>query len=229
MSRTSAPKRKPAYDPARQWGLKPVDGDSGGSTYVISGHVVNGSKWESPSAIEGIGREGQAKAKRKISTKDADRTLMNLLKRDKEGMRVVMKAREVGQRGVVDGGAKKGVSNCKADGKFEKRTVVVDGEAEELWAAKVIPTKAGYSAEVIKRLGFDPIGQARIRTDSDTQKKVCADIGLDGRLDVDSAAPLARLAGSCSVRPQKDRSWSDRRAKDSLGCQIGRHVSQRKK
>ena len=176
MSKTSAPKRKPAYDPARQWGLKPVDGDSGGSTYVISGHIVNGSKWESPSAVEGIGREGQAKAKRKVSSKDADRTLMNLLERDKEGMRAVMKARGVGQHGVVDGRTKKGVPNCKADGKSGKRTVSAEGETEELRISKVIPAKAGYSAEVIRRLGFDPIGQARMKTNSDTQKKVCADV-----------------------------------------------------
>ena len=179
MSKTSAPKRKPAYDPARQWGLKPVDGDSGGSTYVISGHIVNGSRWESPSAVEGIGREGQAKAKRKVSSKDADRTLMKLLERDKEGMRAVMKAREVGQRGIMDGSAKKGAPNCKADGKSGKKTAVgVEGETEELRVAEVIPAKAAYSAEVIRRLGFDPIGQARMKTSSDTQKKVCADIRL---------------------------------------------------
>ena len=50
---------KPAYDPARQWGLKPgpsaLDSSSGGgSTYVMSGHIISNS---SKFVAENIGRE----------------------------------------------------------------------------------------------------------------------------------------------------------------------------
>ncbi|THH01685.1 hypothetical protein EW145_g6867, partial [Phellinidium pouzarii] len=42
---TSAAKRKAAYDPARQWGLKPEDGGlrgpGGEATYVVGGHVAS--------------------------------------------------------------------------------------------------------------------------------------------------------------------------------------------
>jgi minichromosome maintenance protein 10 len=41
-----------------------------------------------------MGREGQAKAKRKFG-RDADRELKALLEKDKEGMRAVVRAREV--------------------------------------------------------------------------------------------------------------------------------------
>lgn len=177
MSTSSAPKRKPAYDPSRQWGLKPADADSGGgSTYIVSGHIVSGSKWDPKSvhATENIGREGQAKAKRKMSGKDGDRALMNLLERDKEGMKAVMKAREVGK---PEGSNRNGKTGSK--GKTERQggqSVSEDGTAEEDEQVKdVVTARGGYSAQVIKQLGFDPIvkaGQHRDRTDLDMQKKV---------------------------------------------------------
>jgi hypothetical protein len=91
-------KKKPAYDPARQWGLKPEDSSSG-STYVFSGHVISGSAGDSRSMYVGetIGREAQAKASR-ISAKDADRTLKALLEKDKEGTRALIKARQASGR-----------------------------------------------------------------------------------------------------------------------------------
>ncbi|RDB23749.1 DNA replication licensing factor mcm10 [Hypsizygus marmoreus] len=179
MSSSSAPKRKPAYDPARQWGLKPADTRSAdtGATYIMSGHIVGGgSSQDSRSlyAAENIGREGQAKAKR-MSSKDADRALKNLLARDKEGMRAVMKAREVGictdeERRVSTKGKGKGKER-------EKERVKETNKGDDL---DVEPCRAGtgksaYSAEVIKQLGFDPItraGQRRGGGDSDMQKKL---------------------------------------------------------
>ena len=100
MSTSSGPVRKPVYDPVRKWGLKPepsaVGGTGGSATYVVSGHIVGGPAGDSRSVFvaETMGREGQAKAKRKFG-RDADRELKALLEKDKEGMRAVVRAREV--------------------------------------------------------------------------------------------------------------------------------------
>lgn len=186
MSTSSAPKRKPAYDPVKQWGLKPADADSGGqgSTYVVSGHIVSGSGMDSRSlyTTENIGREGQAKAKRKLSGKDADRALKGLLERDKEGMRAVMKAREVGKTSKEEdngGRSKKRKGTEKTKEGASKKSKSKRGSSEDSDNdCPVQETHAGknaYSAEVIKQLGFDPIAKAgQRRGDSDMQKKVSA-------------------------------------------------------
>ena len=68
---TTAIKNRPAYDPRRQWGLKPEGpskGADGEATYVIGGHVASSSSargMQAPGAVaESIGREGQARARR---------------------------------------------------------------------------------------------------------------------------------------------------------------------
>ena len=176
MSTSSAPKRKAAYDPARQWGLKP-EPDAGGSTYVVSGHIVNGSSTDPRSiyATENLGREGQAKAKRKLSSRDADKALKGLLERDKEGMKAVIKAREAGKVRVVDheGTGKKdraGRGKRKNEDEGAKRDRTVENEVSDNPA---LPSKNAYSAEVIKNLGFDPVARTgQRRGESDMQKKV---------------------------------------------------------
>jgi minichromosome maintenance protein 10 len=176
MSTSSAPKQKPAYDPARQWGLKP-EPDAGGSTYVVSGHIVNGSGLDPRSiyATENLGREGQAKAKRKLSGKDADRALKGLLERDREGMKAVIKAREVGKVKVVDhqGNGKKDKTE-KAKGRQKDKDKEVRRVADEPSDHPTLPSKSAYSAEVIKNLGFDPVARTGQRRggDSDMKKKV---------------------------------------------------------
>lgn len=173
LSTTSAPKRKPAYDPSRQWGLKP-EPVAGSATYIVSGHVVNDTQVDPRTLFvtENIGREGQAKAARKMSKRTADRALMSLLERDKEGMKPVMKAREVGKkesgaRGKLD--IKGKVKGKDQEGKA--REMDKGGEKREVRAT----TKNAYTAGMIKGLGFDPIavsGQRRGPGDSDVQKKV---------------------------------------------------------
>ena len=131
MSSTSSStsKRKTAYDPQRQWGLKPEDGSIGdGATYVVSGHVVSGTSSDPRTTYltETIGRDGQAKAKRKMGGGQdaADRALKALLERDKEGMKVVMTARESGKEPDASGTEKK--------------------------------RQSSYSAGIIRSIGFDP-------------------------------------------------------------------------
>lgn len=174
MSTSSAPKRKPAYDPTRQWGLKPEDSiSSSGATYVVSGHVVSGSGADPRTMFvaEKMGREGQAKAKRKL--KDSDRALKSLLDRDKEGMRAVVMAREVGleKKTVKDGDRKRkskdGKHSVKAESK--KKCLVEDDPLPPSSKAK-----GAYSADVIKQLGFDPTAKPGQRRSDDLgmQKKV---------------------------------------------------------
>lgn len=142
MSNTSIKKRKLAYDPARQWGLKPEDAE-GSATYVVSGHVVKGSGPSSLEVSENIGREGQAKAQR-LRAKDADKALKNLLDRDKEGMKAVIAARDFAQKGDKKG---------REDGRKRKRK---DSEGISNTELKESTPKSHYSAEMVKQLGFNP-------------------------------------------------------------------------
>ena len=147
-------KKKPAYDPARQWGLKPDDSLSG-STYVLSGHVISGSAGDSRSMYVGetIGREAQAKASR-VSAKDADRTLKALLEKDKEGTRALFKARQTV-------GRKDGTKDINSSSsKRESDDIPSGSEEEEVSTQPRPPRKNAYSADVIKKLGFDPTSRA---------------------------------------------------------------------
>ncbi|KAJ3509617.1 hypothetical protein NLJ89_g5126 [Agrocybe chaxingu] len=168
---TSTHKRKNDYDPARQWGLKPDESRAEGATYVVSGHVVTGTSSDPRTMYmtENIGREGQAKAKRKLESRDADRSLKALLQRDKEGMQAVMAAREVG-------GCAKSFKNEKKG----KHRQVGDDEDTKL-------RQTAYSAEIIKSLGFDPSlkpGQRRVENKITQEKLVALETVRTARKDI---------------------------------------------
>jgi minichromosome maintenance protein 10 len=181
MSTTTATRgRKAAYDPQRQWGLKPEPAQGTGSTYVLSGHIISSSGSDSRSLFvaENIGREGQAKAQSKIKRADEDRELKRLLERDKEGMMAVIKAREVavemeevkgkGKERAKDG--KKSAGAHSEKGKPAKNKNAAQDNSQDTAAT----THKSYSAAVIRSLGFDPSikpGQQRV-DDSAVQKKV---------------------------------------------------------
>ena len=177
MTSSSLKKRKPDYDPQRQWGLQPSEASArgGDATYVVSGHVVSGSNRDASSLFvaETMGREGQARAKRKLA-QDANRELKVLLQRDKEGMRAVAKAREIGSMTVkrASSGAK---DKSSAKGKQKARDTDDVSESDDTKISEAPQTKLAYSAEIIKKLGFDPavkIGQTR-GAQSAVQDKVC--------------------------------------------------------
>ncbi|KIM41854.1 hypothetical protein M413DRAFT_71601 [Hebeloma cylindrosporum] len=183
MTTSSTHKRKSAYDPMRQWGLKPEDNSSNGATYVLSGHIVTGSSSDPRSVHlpESMGREGQAKAKRKLAGKEADRALKELLERDKEGMKAVMKAREahVSKEKDKDKDKMKRASRSVAGKKRTKKTLDSDEEESEhddgFQPEDDNIRKTAYSAGVIKSLGFDPSmkpGQRR-GENKGIQNKVC--------------------------------------------------------
>ncbi|EIN05263.1 hypothetical protein PUNSTDRAFT_146103 [Punctularia strigosozonata HHB-11173 SS5] len=159
MSSKATHKRKHDYDPRRQWGLKPEDNhlDGGGATYVVSGHVVSGSG----SGVgegglgaglfvgESLGREVQAKAARKKAGREAERTLKLLVERDREGMRAVVRAREAVTTRKENAKDTKGKEKEKE--KEKEKAVENDGAVKGSESKK-----GGYSAAIIKNLGFDP-------------------------------------------------------------------------
>lgn len=170
---SSTAKRKPAYDPSRQWGLKPepsrTQGD--GATYVVSGHVISGSSDTKNLFVgETMGREAQAKAARQAS-KDSDRALQLLLKRDKEGMKAVTAARAFVKQPLK--GAKKDSGKTEVPSKRKRRSEESSessGSSGEESDAGSKPGAKSYSAELIRNLGFDPTG--RKTADVSVQKKV---------------------------------------------------------
>lgn len=191
MTTSSSHKRKSAYDPMRQWGLKPEESTSGnGATYVLSGHIVTGASSDPRSVhlAESMGREGQAKAKRKLAAKEADRALKELLQRDKEGMKAVMKARETraGKEMGKDKEAIKGASSSVVEKKKTRKGLDSDEEEsdddDDFQSKDDSMRKTTYSAGVIKSLGFDPSmkpGQRRVEN-KDIQNKVCVFINVCG-------------------------------------------------
>lgn len=186
---TSAPKRKPKYDPDRQWGLKPshesstLDASSGiGATYVVSGHIVSGS---GPGGSNGsgsgnglfvgetLGREAQARAARRAGRRGEEgeeEVVRALLARDKVGTKAVVAAREfVSAKGDVE---EKGRVKGKGKGKGKEKLKAADGEdgdEDEDGDTRHHTTqpqprrKDAYTASMIKHLGFDPTARDRDR------------------------------------------------------------------
>ncbi|KAJ6463508.1 hypothetical protein C8R45DRAFT_911723 [Mycena sanguinolenta] len=165
---TTAGKRKSEYDPRRKWGLKPLE-ESSGATYVFSGHIISGGRGDPRDSLfisESMGREGQAKASRKLAAREDARVLKALQGRDSEGMKPVMKAREVGLA------AKEQLRASKSGGGKGKQNS--DAAKESTSEPKAMPAKSAFSAQVIKNLGFDPTlkpGQRR-HDNSATKKKL---------------------------------------------------------
>jgi len=117
---------------------------------------------------ETIGREAQAKASR-ISAKDADLTLKALLEKDKEGTRALIKARQASGRK----GATKDIDSPSAQWKPD--LLPADSEEEEVSSRSHLPRKNAYSADVIRKLGFDPTSKAGQKSKhevAELQKKV---------------------------------------------------------
>jgi minichromosome maintenance protein 10 len=182
---TSFAKKKAAYDPTRQWGLRPdADSNTSGTTYVVSGHIVSDRKDSSSMFInESLGRDAQAKATRKMSAQDGDKTLEQLLKRDKEGMKAVKAARAFGKQ-LEKEREKEQESGKKAKGKEKEKERhagtkrkrnenLSDSPGSEEEAKK--PGKNAYNANLVRSIGFDPTAKdGRKARDSDVQKKVCA-------------------------------------------------------
>ena len=114
---------------------------------------------------EAIGREAQAKASR-ISAQDADRTLKSLLEKDKEGTRALIKARQASGR--------KGPAKRADPSSSKQKPDSLPGDSEEEGESSP-PRKNAYSADMIRKLGFDPTSKAGKKSKhevAELQKKV---------------------------------------------------------
>ena len=175
-------KKKSAYDPTRQWGLKPdVDGSTSGATYVVSGHIISDRKDSSGLFInESMGRDAQAKAARKLSAQDADEALKKLLKRDKEGTKAVKAARIFHKKMEKEKEIEASLGlNERRKGKSKEENVTQKRRSNENLSddasdedTEKQPKKA-YSTKLVRSIGFDPTAKDGRRVkDSDIQKKV---------------------------------------------------------
>jgi minichromosome maintenance protein 10 len=180
---TAVAKRKSNYDPAKQWGLKPEPERSSGSgeaTYVVSGHVVTGGSGKHSLFVsEDMGRDAQAKAARKTSGKDADLVLQKLLKRDKEGMKVVAAAREHGKKMEerMKQSEKEPTAVNKKKGKAKATELDIEKMSDTLpnedSADATHSKKDTYSVGLIRSIGFDPTDKNGHKSaSSNVQKKV---------------------------------------------------------
>ena len=147
--------RKPAFDPERKWGLLPSAelgsrSNAEGSTYVIPGHVISAS---GPEYVdEKIGRGREERAKRRREEKKTDELLNRLLGRDGGGD---------GDRNAAAGAVRKAREVMKTL-KGDKDAKVTKGK----------DCKKDYSAETMKRFGFDPIVKGGRENEEDVQRKV---------------------------------------------------------
>jgi minichromosome maintenance protein 10 len=171
-----------------------------------------------------MGREGQAKAKRKFG-QDADRELQALLERDKEGMKAVVRAREVGK--ILD---EKNGKREKRRGKDVKKRDKVMGRRE--WddsgpdsssdlaledPTMAVAQKNAYSAQIIKQLGFDPTmkpGQKRA-DDAVVKKKVHILLHPVGTLLITCCIKVGSL-NSCSVVSERYRTRPKTRTANTI-------------
>ncbi|KAH9896607.1 hypothetical protein C8Q73DRAFT_686215 [Cubamyces lactineus] len=187
---SSQPKKKPAYDPARQWGLKP-EREADGTTYVVQGHVISGSDSRSLYVTESVGRDAQAKAARKISAVDSEKALQKLLQRDKEGTKALLSAREFSKRNA-ETVAKDGSKRQKAEKAESKHT---EEEMDK-------PRRNAYSAQLIRQIGFDPTAkEGRKVKDTDVQSKLDALAAVHATRKIE-LGPRPGKKKSCVDRPQ---------------------------
>jgi minichromosome maintenance protein 10 len=166
-----------------------VGGDAGGdTTYVVSGHIIRSGAdpRDSMHIAENMGREGQAKARRKMLSRDTDRALKALFDRDRDGMQAVVKAREAGHAQKAE--KREGSSKGKGKGKAKEGEVSTSKTAQKVGAEPKAPsTKNAYSAEIIKQLGFDPTVKAgHRRYEDDVMKKKVGPHILPGLVVSDS-------------------------------------------
>ena len=140
------------YDPTRQWGLKPENGSKGPGgelTYVFGGVVASSSRATAPGITEqNIGREGQARAKRRIENRDNDRQLALLLgKRDGS----------TSSGGHTGGSSKEALEIVR---RAAQKATKKDSDKESERVEYEEPRRKAYSAEMLKCLGFDPTAKA---------------------------------------------------------------------
>ncbi|KAI0634931.1 hypothetical protein C8Q77DRAFT_1104805 [Trametes polyzona] len=195
---SAAAKKKAAYDPARQWGLKP-EREAVGATYVVQGHAVSGSDSRSLYVNETVGRDAQAKAARKLSAVDSEKALQKLLMRDKEGTKALVTARAFSKRKAEEAERARDGSTKKqkvAEGKEKQRSSSESGDEDRR------PRKNAYSAQLIKQLGFDPTAKdGRKVKDTNVQSKLDALAAVHASRTIE-LGPRPGKRNTCVRRPE---------------------------
>ncbi|EIW55973.1 uncharacterized protein TRAVEDRAFT_39067 [Trametes versicolor FP-101664 SS1] len=200
---SQAAKKKVAYDPARQWGLKP-EREAAGATYVVQGHVISGADSRSMYVGENVGRDAQAKAARKLSAVDSEKALQRLLKRDREGTKILASAREFSKKqaaelNLQDGSSKKKLKR-KAGKHPESDEESEDGAASDQDDPK--PRGNAYSATLIKQLGFDPTAKNGQKVkDDNVQSKLDALASLHASRKIE-LGPRPGKRNTCVWKPK---------------------------
>jgi hypothetical protein len=187
---TAKPGRKSdGYDPSRKRGLIPVGAqavpsdpqnlsDDAGAMYIIGTQVVRPSKGGGEEYVsENIGRERQEKGKRRRERAEEEERLNQLLTRD----------------GGLSSGAK-ALAQVRATNSGAKQPGPRTNEKS---------TRAAFSAEALKRIGFDPTASKQIASDVDVKRKVRVIILYTSR----SSLFTARSAGELAKAIQENTAW----------------------
>ena len=135
---------KPAFDPLQKRGLLPSSGSElapqdAGATYIVGGYVLDTTTKHDPSdryISEHMGREKEARRKRQIEGKEADKRLLEHLMGQETSLTTGAQALRMAQKQLVAGKNKTGERD---EGVVKEKT-----------------KKSAFSASALQRIGFDP-------------------------------------------------------------------------
>ena len=166
MQTSAAPFRKGAnkstFDPIQKHGLLPASGSQlaprdAGATYIVGGYVLDTTTKHDPSdryVHEHMGREKEARRKRQIEGKRADKRLLEHLMGQETALTTGAQALRMAQEQLVAGKNKTGE---KGEGVVKEKT-----------------KKSAFSASTVQRIGFDPTlkGGVEKKPRQEAQRKV---------------------------------------------------------
>ncbi|KAG8831168.1 hypothetical protein FRC17_003554 [Serendipita sp. 399] len=162
------------FDPSRKTGLLPVgaqavpshsqnlSGDTG-SMYVVGSQVfrpTRGGAGGEEFVAEKLGREREDKVKRRRVREEGEERLKELLARD-GGLSNGAKAIAQSRAAMASSGDSKSTS--------QPMTTLITGNKQG---------KSAFSAEAVKRIGFDPTANRRVVSDSDVKRKLAKEPSL---------------------------------------------------
>ncbi|KAG8770329.1 hypothetical protein FRC20_004080 [Serendipita sp. 405] len=163
------------FDPSRKVGLLPVgaqavpsdsqnrSGDTG-AMYVVGSQVVRSARGGGDEFVaEKLGREREEKVKRKREREEGDERLKELLARDgglSNGAKAIAQSRAM----TTNGGT-------HSLTKSTSLTAITASSSSSLGLGNK-QGKGAFSAEAVKRIGFDPTASKRVVSDADVKRKL---------------------------------------------------------
>lgn len=238
---------KTDYDPTKKWGLTPSSLEpssvasrtsaslGGGTTYVLSGHVVshtNATAGKREYVHEVLGRGRSEKLKRKRDAAADEEVLQALLGRDggkTDGAKALEKARNAIEE----------MKRPKAKGKDKgKEKEVEKGEEKK---------KAGYTVNTLRAIGFDPTAKSGLQTklgEEDAAKRVnffhrfisdrTYEFGMFSARGTRGASiiqekSLPEAQTWCQNSFGSTRAYHPEPASTDIGCRLGRRARNRRR